>query len=541
MPLAVYAAEREAGLAEMIRSTGRIAYASLLEVAEPSSLPEQMVARLRATVDEPRNFDLYHSQSILATVGWNKNDDVFDKSETWSARNTPVDKPFNWEHNQGDIVGHITASFGVDEKLTVIAEESVIDDLPDKFHVYNREVLYCCWEDPDKQKRINDAIAEIAKGLWYVSMEALFQNFDYGLLDSQGKGRVVARNEETAFLTKHLRAYGGKGIYNGQKVGRVLRNFTFSGKGLVRKPANPESIIITDSKTFKANSKEEINIFSSLGYENSTDQEKQMTEIDILKKQLADLMAEKETLKAELRETDTKALKTRAEDLAADLKSKTDELEALKTQAGEIGKELTASKTDLESLKGEFKTIAEKLAKLESEQKIAQRVSSLVKALEMTEEKAIEMVEKMASLDDVAFAANTSYMAEKLADYKKASPTIVRQEVPPTATETKPEVKPIPKATSAPAPASGPVKKVKEIDGGGKAPPISPANPLPENGHEEFDEATANVTDVENLETAQPVPEPALATVETTPGVEKVRASIAELMGEYLGAKTSKK
>jgi hypothetical protein len=45
-------------------------------------------------------------------------------------------------------------------------------------------------------------------------------------------------------LTKHLRAYGGTGEYENYKVGRSLRGISFSGKGLVNKPANPRSIIL---------------------------------------------------------------------------------------------------------------------------------------------------------------------------------------------------------------------------------------------------------------------------------------------------------
>jgi hypothetical protein len=56
-------------------------------------------------------------------------------------------------------------------------------------------------------------LAEIAKGEWFVSMECLFKGFDYALKGRDGSTRVVARNEQTAFLTKHLRAYGGTGKY----------------------------------------------------------------------------------------------------------------------------------------------------------------------------------------------------------------------------------------------------------------------------------------------------------------------------------------
>ena len=36
----------------------------------------------------------------------------------------------------------------------------------------------------------------------------LFKGFDYGLTNKIGEYKVLARNEDTAYLTKHLRAYG---------------------------------------------------------------------------------------------------------------------------------------------------------------------------------------------------------------------------------------------------------------------------------------------------------------------------------------------
>ena len=75
-------------------------------------------------------------------------------------------------------------------------------------------------------------------------MECFFSGFDYGLMNkTNGSFQILPRNEETSFLTKHLRSYGGFGEYEDHKIGRVLKNITFSGKGFVDKPANPESII----------------------------------------------------------------------------------------------------------------------------------------------------------------------------------------------------------------------------------------------------------------------------------------------------------
>ena len=36
-------------------------------------------------------------------------DDVFDGGEVWAARATPIDKKFDYEHIDNDIIGHITS------------------------------------------------------------------------------------------------------------------------------------------------------------------------------------------------------------------------------------------------------------------------------------------------------------------------------------------------------------------------------------------------------------------------------------------------
>ena len=89
---------------------------------------------------------------------------------------------------------------------------------------------------------MKNIIAEIEEGKWFVSMECLFPAFDYALQTSEGETKIIERNEASAFLTKHLRAYGGEGTYENYRIGRLLRNLAFSGKGLVSKPANPRSI-----------------------------------------------------------------------------------------------------------------------------------------------------------------------------------------------------------------------------------------------------------------------------------------------------------
>ena len=246
--LPIYKAEIEDGLKEQILSTASITSASCVEIADPFECKT-----FKAVAENKDQIDLFYLKSILVSTGWNKNDDVFDRAEVWVSRTTPEDKPFNYEHDQSQIIGHITACKAIAADGNLIAEDISVDELPNKFHITTSAVLYKFWEDPTKQEMMNKIIEEIAQGKWFVSMEALFSNFDYAVVDGT-QSKVVARNEDTAFLTKYLRAYGGNGTYNNLKIGRLLRNITFSGKGLVRKPANPESVIFKETEAFKSNS-----------------------------------------------------------------------------------------------------------------------------------------------------------------------------------------------------------------------------------------------------------------------------------------------
>lgn len=241
----IFKSEIQDGLKEKIISSMSISSTCELEICDPFVLNKP----LRAIAENKNQMDLHYLKSILVTTGWNKNDDVFDKAEVWTARNTPSDKPFNYEHDQKQIIGHITGSKVIDENGNDVEEGISIDELPKKFHILTSAVLYKFWEDPKKQEEMNDIISGIANNKWFVSMEALFNNFDYAM-DDGVTSKVIARNEKTAFLTKHLRAYGGNGVFNNIKIGRVLKNIVFSGKGLVRKPANPESIIFDETEAF---------------------------------------------------------------------------------------------------------------------------------------------------------------------------------------------------------------------------------------------------------------------------------------------------
>jgi|TARA_R110000744_G_scaffold11412_1_gene34591 hypothetical protein len=231
------------GLSEKIEASASVSLdAQILIDSDLDHPSEEEIQKTLAGYghSNPDQVDLYYINTVLVSTGWNKNDDVFAAEEAWAARDTPVDKQFNYMHDESDIIGHITGSTVIDENGTKIETE----EPPEKFDIITSAVLYKSWSDPELSERMSQIVSEIEDGKWAVSMECLFSDFDYSVVSPNGDTKVVARNDESAFLTKHLRVYGGKGEYEGYKVGRLLRNIAFSGKGLVNQPANPRSIIL---------------------------------------------------------------------------------------------------------------------------------------------------------------------------------------------------------------------------------------------------------------------------------------------------------
>lgn len=238
----IYEAEKSDGISIDMLTKGSISYASCIEPINSSDINTSNIKSVASYSDK----DLYYVQSILVSSNWNKNDDIFDKAEVWAAKNTPEDKPTNLEHDENTIIGHIVSNWPVTVDGEILGEDTPINNLPDKFHIMTASVIYKGFSDPHLKARSEQLIEEIENGTKYVSMECFFNNFDYGLIDqSTGQYKILNRNHDTAYLTKYLRAYGGRGEFENHKIGRVLRNITFSGKGFVDKPANSDSIIFT--------------------------------------------------------------------------------------------------------------------------------------------------------------------------------------------------------------------------------------------------------------------------------------------------------
>lgn len=395
----VYQQEKADDIGDLVSSATAFTIASVAEPSKSSILERakanhHLADRLSALASY-NDKDLYYVQSILVSSSWNKNDDIFTKEEVWTAKRTPEDKPTNLEHNENLIIGHIVANWPITEDGEVLDENLDINKLPEKFHLVTGSVIYRAFSTPELKERAEKLIAEIESGTKYVSMECMFGGFDYGLINNAtGEYKILARSNETAFLTKHLRAYGGKGEYENHRIGRVLRNITFSGKGYVDRPANPDSIIFTKENFIGLSVAKNTEIDSS----GVSEIRPNYTENKIMNsEELSTELNEKiSALEAELKaEKEAHAL---LQNEVAEAAKKTDEEK--KTKEEELQK-MKAELVALEEAVAAYKTKEEEAAK--KEKKTKRMASLLENGLEEAEASAA--VDKFESLEDDAFEA----------------------------------------------------------------------------------------------------------------------------------------
>jgi len=351
----IFKSEIKDGIGELVKSSAAIAFCSQ---AMPYIPNEKEIVLSKAIAENANQVDLYYIKSILASAGWNKNDDVFDSAELWNARATPEDKQFNYMHDEKDIIGHITSCYVTDGDGNRLPDDINQDSqLPTAFDVTIGSVLYTSWSDKNLKDRMQTIIANIEAGqIWHVSMECLFPAFDYALIDSKGEQKIVRREEASAFLTKHLRAYGGKGEYNGYKVGRLLRNISFSGVGLVQKPANPRSVIL--------NKQHATIIFNESKAEEITMQD----DLEVLKAELAEAKEATDKMKEEagkMKEEAEKAKKAKSE---------------VEVTVADLQAQLSEAQEALAAEKSDKKKMFEEMIKMKKEKQMSKRKAELSEA-----------------------------------------------------------------------------------------------------------------------------------------------------------------
>tara|TARA_R100000152_G_C6780561_1_gene213493 strand:- start:65 stop:1570 length:1506 start_codon:yes stop_codon:yes gene_type:complete len=413
MSIPIYEAEKADNLAEQIKANASVAYIAQVDSHVPTKSEMDLAKSLafETLATNKDQFDLYYINSVLVSTGWNKNDDVFDREETWAARNTPQDKQFNFGHDEKDIIGHITDNMVIARDGNVVSEES---QLPNQFDIITSAVLYNSWTDPELKERMARIIAEIEEGKWFVSMEALFSNFDYAVVTPDGSSKTIARNEESAFLTKHLRAYGGTGKYEGYEIGRLLRNITFSGKGLVSNPANPRSVIIRDADPFQSEASEaasEAFLTQPKLRENEMSDilEKQVEE---LKAELAETKAHSEALETAISKQKDEEFNTTIEAFEATIAEKEAKVEELKSELEQSQAKISEVEESLEAVQAKLDEAEAKIEAQEAEAKLTARKTALMEA-GASEEEAEETLATFADATDEMFEQVVALMKKR--------------------------------------------------------------------------------------------------------------------------------
>lgn len=367
MTIKIYQHEINDGIGDLVKSTASVAYCA--EATVQKEIPEEIVAK--AVAENKDQIDLYYLESVLVSCGWNKNDDVFLPEATWAARNTPEDKQFNFMHNENDIIGHITGSYVLTKDGKAVADDA---EMPEDFDIITQAVLYNSWTGDENRERMEKIISEIEEGKWYVSMECLFAGFDYALTNDNGDKKILARSEESSFLTKHLRAYGGSGEYEGYKLGRALSNIAFSGKGLVSKPANPRSVILK-SVAFNLDDNSNFNI----GEFNMSDNllEKQLEEV---RAELATAKAENEAIKAQIEEAKDKEFASKVEAFEAEVQEKDSSIAELEESIKSAQARVAELEDALAKSQEELASANEHMEEMKKKEKMEKRKAALVEA-----------------------------------------------------------------------------------------------------------------------------------------------------------------
>ena len=419
----IYPQEISDGVADLVQSSASLAYcAPAILCSNGDAETIAFAEKVKAESANPKQLDLYYIKSILVSTGWNKNDDVFTPEATFAARNTPEDKQFNFMHNENDIIGHITGSYVIDKDGNKVEAE----EAPTDFDIVSEAVLYNSWTDPENRERMQQIIAEIEEGKWFVSMECLFAGFNYALTDELGKASILQRNEGSAFLTKHLRAYGGSGEYEGKKVGRSLQNISFSGKGLVSKPANPRSVILDASRASSNSVNEDLLTLGGSDMSDTNVLEKQLAEV---RSELASAKEECVTLQASLDEATSKEHTEAVAKLESDIVAQAEAIKTLEESVTAKDAAITELQESLEAKNNEFIEKMKEMKKMKDEKKAESRKASLVEAGFEADE-AEESLVAYDALDDDSFDTLVALMKKKYGKMEKKEDEEAKMEKP---------------------------------------------------------------------------------------------------------------
>ena len=362
--------------------------------------------------------DLFGYRAIHVSAGINKNDIYFDPTELWKARFTPAHKKVNFEHDDEFVFGHLVNSCAVDAALA-----DVQDGVPESVrHIITYGVIYGKWNNVDLEKQVHAVIQDIKDGKFKVSMESLsfgqdilcvpmeYSNVkDYEgikkLLDS-GLATIIPNEQMTDEIKNSTRKYGGNGTYNGKRVYIFAKDILFIGQGVVKNPANTDSIILDYAEGVTLNQSETKEYVMSKA---NTDAANTASAEDVatLKASLDALTAEYNKAKSEWDEEKKGwwSEKSGFEKLKAEVEQAKAEATS---QVASLSEKFSAAETELAAMKEKCEMLMKEKAAWEQEKADKAKAEKMLARVSVLQEKAgldVETARDMASveMDDASF------------------------------------------------------------------------------------------------------------------------------------------
>jgi hypothetical protein len=247
-----------------------------IKVERKSKTREKAVANV---IEFPENKqpDLMYFSAILVSSGENLNHAYFLPSELVLAEHTIVNKAVDREHKEDEVIGHIYDRVYLDKdgkvlELEDLAEHASLDATDMDIAIAG--IIY--------KNRFPKEAAEVKAGEWAISMEAYFSDYDIKIgdvllprKDAEAMGITADHIGQEAEIIS-----ANKVIAEGN-VARVLRNIVFAGCGIVKNPANPESIFL-EAANLKGQEGETVNLI------NIEDMEEDELVIEVREEEVAD-------------------------------------------------------------------------------------------------------------------------------------------------------------------------------------------------------------------------------------------------------------
>lgn len=233
-----------------------------IQITAPIKVERKSKSREKAmasVIEFPKNKqpDLMYFSAILVSSGENLNHAYFLPSELVLAESTIVNKAVDREHVEDEVIGHIYDRVYLDKtghilKLEDLSEHAFLDTVDMDIAIAG--IIY--------KNRFPVEASEVKKGEWAISMEAYFSDYDIKV------GDVVLPRKDAEALGLTADHVGQEAeIISAQKViaegtvARVLRNIVFAGCGIVKDPANPDSVFL-EAANLKDQEGETVNLIN---------------------------------------------------------------------------------------------------------------------------------------------------------------------------------------------------------------------------------------------------------------------------------------